>query len=101
MSENINGTVIYLFDGVASTSIFFRAVETIYPVPPEMLKWHEDDVGDKFLTLAEIREQIYAVSPGCGCLYVWTESPLGGAIYQTGNYKTSDWVLYGKTKGYA
>lgn len=73
------------------------------------LKWKEYIVDDYFpckeLTLAEIREQskeLRIIKDGHypELITVFSIEPLGGKIYQLGNYSKDKWALAGELKGY-
>ena len=73
----------------------------------DTLKWDFDseleeytEDGD-YLTLGEIREQIWAGNPHKPIIEVRVEGALKGIIYQVGNYKDDLWHVHGTTRGYA
>lgn len=97
-------------NGVETTCIFFKDINSITSVPVDSFKWHTDDGEDEFerennswLTLQEIGEQVRALKlSDFNVIYVWVDTPLEGYIYQTGNYPgDTSWVLHATTRGYA
>jgi hypothetical protein len=76
--------------------------------PLKSLKWHNDpEAGEyigngDYLTLDEIRDQIWE-KMGChDIIEILEESPLQGVIHLTGNYPESNyWYKHGTTRGYA
>lgn len=66
------------------------------------LKWHKlhKNSKERYLTLKEIYQQLKEKGYE-GVIYVWIETPLGGTIYQCGNYEEGQWIKHGNTRGYA
>lgn len=101
--ERFNDMAVYRNDGIEYACVFTKDINSISSIDPDKLDWHKDAEDVEYLTLQEIGDQVYILSGGImPVLYVWVEGPLRGEIYQTGNYPgCDDWILYGKTNGYA
>lgn len=98
-----NDKVVYLSDPTSILRIFDSELNKIDPTGFNWEVFDDKDMQDDFggyLTLGQISEQLNTVERH-GCIYVWIESPLYGAIYEYGNYGDGIWRLHGKTNGYA
>lgn len=104
-NKNIGATMIYRDAPMEGLYIFvIGPISGINEISKSVLDWHtsEGEAKAGYLTLEEISNQIKAKMGGeCPVLYVWTERPLHGKIYQYGNYYPERWELYGTTKGFA
>ena len=95
--------VIYLENGVTVLSITIGLFKI--SLEPEELAWNTDgksydieDIHNWWLTLDEIREQIWKKN-GIVTIEVREEDPLGGIIYKVEN--DGLWYKHGATMGYA
>ena len=75
--------------------------------PLDNLIWRKDDDAQEmmgcggFLTLDEIRGQVWKWIGHKTIIEVREESPLNGVIHQVGNHSDDLWCEHGKTRGYA
>ncbi len=92
----INGDAIGMYDGIA-TIVWCKdngecVAKQIIITAPEL-------PCIKFISLNDCLKEV--AYNGDGVVTVILEAPLGGTIYQYGNYKDKYWVKHGTTKGYA
>jgi len=105
-----NHVQIFSNDRTAYVRIFCTpGLHEVKTIPLTLFEWRdfEDELSaeyfGQYLTLEDISDQLKqnAKSEYIGIVYLWTESPLYGAIYQYGNYDDDIWHLCAKTNGYA
>lgn len=98
-SQDLNREIVH--DGICSNVTILLGDKN--RLDNSLLKWHKegkDEFRDSYLSLQEIYEQIKAMGYQ-GVIYVWEDTPLEGRIYMCGNYEEGQWILHGKTSGYA
>lgn len=95
------GKVFYRGDDIFY--VFVSSLHGMDQVDPNTLPWKKLDEPsmyggpEEYITLDDIRKALEG-----RIITVWTESPLHGEIYQTGNYPgETDWRLFGQLMGYA
>lgn len=97
-TEVSEDTEIIEFDGIDAAAVY---VGSLIDLKPAKIEWRREEGGEfgediSVLTLKEIAEQI----PDEVMITVIVEEPLGGVIYQYGNYGHTWWRI-GKLMGYA
>ena len=100
--EKPESLLFYMFDGVEVTAVYAGDMGHLEYIN-KRLEWKEDEKDREYgmgphLTLKEISDQL---KDKIAVITVVCEDPLGGVIYQYGNYSDNSWWQIGELAGYA